>query len=231
MTERRSAQSAEWLQPPIEQEGLQRYVETLRERTGLIVLIALLSAAVAIAYVLTAQKTYRAEADLLITPISSTNATLTSLGLIAESSDPTRNVETASRLATTIEVAVRARQILHSARSPRSLLANVRAEPVAQSNIVAIIAEAGTPQAARDLANAFGEAAVANRTETLHNLIDAALPGLKVRSCGNRAPAPAPARRASSWRSYSCCGAARTPPSGWRRTPTCRPTRPRRDPC
>ncbi|MDX6651778.1 MAG: tyrosine-protein kinase [Solirubrobacterales bacterium] len=172
-------QTADWLQPPAEQVGLQRYAETLRERAWLIVLVTLLTLAAAIAYVLTAPKTYQGVADLLITPVSRDNATLTSLGLISDSADPTRDVETAAHLVRTIEVAKRAKALLRSPRSPRDLLGAVSADPVAQSNVVAITASDSTPQAAADLANAFGRAVVADRTASLHREIDSALPGLR----------------------------------------------------
>jgi succinoglycan biosynthesis transport protein ExoP len=190
MTDRQPAQSADWLQPPLEQEGLQRYAETLRERAGLIALVAVLATLAAIFYVLTAAKTYRAEADLLITPISADNTTLASLGLITQSPDPTRDVETAARLATTTDVANRVRQTLKTTRSARSLLADVQAEPVAQSNIVAIVASAGSPTEARDLANAFAEAGVANRADAMHRLIDQALPRVRAQAAGGAGGGP-----------------------------------------
>ena len=55
----------------------------------------------------------------------------------------------------------------------------VSAEPVANSNIVAIVAKAGAPEEARDVANAFAEATVAERTAELHAYIDRILPGLE----------------------------------------------------
>jgi capsular exopolysaccharide synthesis family protein len=173
-------QAAKWLEPPAEQVGLQRYAETLRERAWLILLLTVLTTAAAVLYVLVAAKTYEGVADLRITPVSPDNTTLTSLGLIAESPDPTRDVETAARLVTTSQVARRARVILRSPEPARDLLGKVDAAPVAQSNLVAITAKAGSPKKAADLANAFGEATVADRTATLHRQIDATLPGLRV---------------------------------------------------
>src|SRR5919199_2065489 len=55
--------SAEWLRPRVEQQGLQRYVNTIRERIKLIVLITFLATAAAVVYVATATKEYKAEAD------------------------------------------------------------------------------------------------------------------------------------------------------------------------
>ena len=51
--------SAEWLQPPVEQEGLSRYVATLRERIWIIVAIVAITTRFAILYVLTADKGLR----------------------------------------------------------------------------------------------------------------------------------------------------------------------------
>jgi capsular exopolysaccharide synthesis family protein len=104
-----------WVQPPEEQEGLTRYVETLRERLWLVVAAVAITTGVAIAYVVFASKTYEAEADLLITPISSSDTTIQGLPVIVQSSDPTRDVETASRLVTNIDVATRVHDQLANA--------------------------------------------------------------------------------------------------------------------
>ncbi|HWB69310.1 MAG TPA: AAA family ATPase [Solirubrobacterales bacterium] len=160
--------AADWLRPPEEQEGLSRYVETLRERLSLIVLCVAVTTGVALLYVLSAAKTYEAETDLLITPVTGDDPVLTSLGLIRESVDPTRDVETASRLVTNIEVAERVQAVLHSPETAQALLEKVSAEPVAQSNIVAVVATEASPAGAQRLADAFAEQAVAARTEKLH---------------------------------------------------------------
>ena len=85
--------------------------------------------------------------------------------MIPESSDPTRDVETASRLVTNIEVAERVKAELDSPDSARKLLGKATAEPVASSNIVAVTAEAGSADEAAELANAFATQAVAEQTD------------------------------------------------------------------
>jgi tyrosine-protein kinase len=169
----------DWLQPPEEQEGLKRYVETIRERIWLIVISVVVTTGIALLYVATATKTYSAEADVLVTPISGTDPALTGLGLIPQSSDPTRDVETASRLITDINVATQVQKVLHSNRSPSSLLGSVSALPVATSNIVAVTADDSSPEGARRLANAFAQQAIAYRTSQLHAQIDTLLPQLE----------------------------------------------------
>ncbi len=184
MTEHPTNQSSDWLHPPEEQEGLKRYVETLRERFWLIVVAVLITTGIAILYVATATKIYDAEADLLITPVSGDDPVLTSLGLIRDSADPTRDVETASRLVTNIDVAERVRQQLHTPETAQNLLTKVTAEPVAQSNIVAVTASQTSPEGAQALANAFATQAVTERTAQMHNQIDRQLPSLETQATG-----------------------------------------------
>ena len=145
----------------------------------MIVLVVIVAVGAAAAYLATADKTYEAEADLLVTPV--TGDVLLGLPVIRSSNDPTRDVETAARLVTTRDVAARVIKELKLADSPSGLLERVEAAPVAQSNIVAITAEAGTPEEARDVANGFGRGVVADRTETLHQELDKAIEQLEER--------------------------------------------------
>ena len=177
--------STGWLRPPEEREGLQRYVETLRERFWLILVTIAITTGIAILYVATAAKTYEAEADLLITPVSGGDPVLTSLGLISASADPTRDVETASRLVTNIDVAEGVREELGSSESGQSLLNQVAAEPVAGSNIVAVTGSGGSPEEAQELANAFATQAVSERTQQMHAQIAHQLERLQAQSIGS----------------------------------------------
>jgi capsular exopolysaccharide synthesis family protein len=170
---------ADWIRPPGEDAGVHRIVETLREHVRLIVVVTVLTTAAALAYVAGAPKVYQAQTDLLITPVPSNDTTLAGLGLIRDSSDPTRDVETAARLVTTPDVAGQARRLLRVSDRPSALLDKVRADPVAQSNIVTITASVGSASGAQQLANAFGDAAVAQRTDQLHRQLDILIPRLQ----------------------------------------------------
>jgi capsular exopolysaccharide synthesis family protein len=137
----------------------------------------------------TASPVYEAEADMIVLPVATTDQTVVNLPLIRESSDPTRDVETASRLITNVEVAERVKEELDSPLSAEDLLGKVTAEPVAQSNIVAVVAQADTPEEASELANAFAEMAVEHRTAGLHAYINQTLPGLEDQLESNPDPA------------------------------------------
>jgi Mrp family chromosome partitioning ATPase/capsular polysaccharide biosynthesis protein len=178
MTER-PTDTTSWLQPPEEAAGLRVYVETLRERWKMIALVVLITTAVAIAYVLTATKEYESQAEILVTPVSSSDPILATLGLITESNEPTRPIETASKFVTNYEVAQRAKKELGSGESAEALLAKISAAPIAQSNVVAVTAKADSAEFSQELANAFAKAAVADRTARLHERIETTIPQLE----------------------------------------------------
>jgi Mrp family chromosome partitioning ATPase/LPS O-antigen subunit length determinant protein (WzzB/FepE family) len=188
-------QTADWLLPGEEQLGIRRYAQTIRERFKLIALTVLVTTLAAALYVGTAQKTYKAEADILVSPVAGTDTTLNGIpGLIHASSDPTRDVQTASRLVTTIDVARTAREKLNTDRTARSLLKDIKADPVAGSNVIAVTATASTAQSAQNLANVFAAAAIEDRTGKFHDQLDAAIKALKpqVDSLPKDAPGAAP---------------------------------------
>ena len=156
MDDPRRPSSADWLEPQVDRGGLTRYLETVRERWKLILGIALLTTLVAATYVALAPRIYSAEADVLVTPFDQDEAIYSSLGLIGQASDPTRDVETVSRLIQTTEVERLARTTVTPAQF--RAVEDVRAEPVAISNIVSITVEATDPRAAAAYANALGQA-------------------------------------------------------------------------
>jgi polysaccharide biosynthesis transport protein len=170
-----------WLRPPGDQIGLRSFGEALREQRWIAIAILIATLAAAAAYLLTADSVYEGEAELLVTPVPAEDPLVASLGLLRPSSDPTRDVQTVSTLTTNLSVAQRVREELGLDRSALDLLDDVTAEPVASSNIVAITAQAESPQFAAELANAFASEVVAERTEALHDRVDEILPELQAR--------------------------------------------------
>jgi Mrp family chromosome partitioning ATPase len=158
---------------------LERYLHTLRERLRLIVAVTVATTLVAALYLAVADDRYRAEADLLVTPANQADTALTGLPVIRESSDPTRDVETAARLVTSHDVAVRVKRRLGFEESVNALLTNVSAEPVVQSNIVSVRAEATSPELARNIANGFARELVAERSEELRRELNKQIPRIR----------------------------------------------------
>ena len=176
-----TSHSAQWLRPPVEQQGLQRYVGTIRERWILIVAITVLTTLAAVAYILIAPKEYTAASDVLVSPISSSDTALSSLPLIKQTSDPTRDVETAARLIVNRQTALRVKRDLGLTEGPNSIANHVNAQPVAQSNIVSVTAKAESAKLAQNLANGFTRAVIEVQTEQFHSALDTTISALAAR--------------------------------------------------
>lgn len=168
-----------WPEEGPRSEGLGAYLDVVRARALIVVLVTMVSVFVAAVFVSRSEKVYEAKADILVTPIPRVNTNLYGLGLVSESGEPTRDAETLAQLITTPEVAQRVRSQLRVDRTPASLLAAVKAQPVAQSSIVTVSARANDPRLAARIADAFGRAAIDVRTERLHALLDDLLPRLR----------------------------------------------------
>src|SRR5215218_3668315 len=175
----RGSMNAGWRRPQGESTGLESYFRVLRERSGLILLVTLVTTLMAAAYLATAPDKYEAEATQLVLPASRDDTTLNNLPLLRESSDPTRNIETASQLVTEPNVAGRVKDQLGLGGTVASLQAKVAAEPVAQSDIVAITAHADSPDVARDIANGFATGVVAERSELIRSEAEKLIDGLR----------------------------------------------------
>jgi len=146
-------------------------------------LAIVLTLAAAIAYLATAHNVYKAEADVLVTPVPNDTA-VPGLGLILDSSDPARATETIARLVKTPAVAQRVKTELRLDGSLRDILRDVEAKPVAQSNLVATTAKADDPAAAARLADAFANALIETRTARLHRSVDTAIQDIDRRIAG-----------------------------------------------
>jgi Mrp family chromosome partitioning ATPase len=160
-------------------EGIARWLDIIGARWWFVLGLALLAGVTAYAIVPSLQQVYQAEATLLVEPIPSSDDALLGLGLPRESSDPTRDVETASQLIATPEVAARVAAKLHLATTPQALLKKVDAVPVAQSNVVAVTAKADSAALATRLANGFAQGAIDERTARLHAELDQVIPRLR----------------------------------------------------
>lgn len=171
-----------WRQPT-QQDGLKQSLQTIRERWWVVLLAVLATTAAAAAYVLTAEKVYEAEADVLISPVPDDAQALISLGLPPRSSDPLRDVETAARLISSIDVAEQAQPKLAGTAaedlSPEELRDSITAAPLADSNIVSLTARSDDPDAAAAIANAFGEAAIAQRSRDFQKRLKSKLAELQ----------------------------------------------------
>lgn len=168
----------DWIVNASDERSLARYL-TAAWAGRWIVLVAIISAlAGAVLYLSTASKVYEAHSQLLVTPLPSSTAT-SGLGLIQQSADPLRDVETAAGFVTTTSVAQRVVSVLHLREPPTTALSQIKIAPIAESNIVDIGARGSTPAAAQRLANAFASQTIAYRTASLYRQLDTMIPRLQ----------------------------------------------------
>jgi len=117
-----------------------RYIDALREHWRLVAALVVVAVCSAVVYSALAPKRYQASADILVTPISSTDNSLVGLDLVRESADPTSSsVLTEARLVKTPGVAAAVRARLHLGMSQRALLDAISVEAVSQANVLSIV--------------------------------------------------------------------------------------------
>ncbi len=146
------------------ERGSIRYLAVIREHWLIIVAMVIAAVAGAAVYSLTAAKQYKADANLLVTPISGSDPTYLGTGLLSESSNQVRAALTIAQLVRTPQTAARAKAILGRKLSTQQLLGMISVNPIGQSDIVTVVADAGSPTLAADVANAFAQAIVDLRT-------------------------------------------------------------------
>ena len=67
--DRGPAETGAWRRPRAEEAPLQKYLQTLRERFGLIVGVLVVTMTAALLYLAVADKVYEAEAEVLVSPV------------------------------------------------------------------------------------------------------------------------------------------------------------------
>ncbi|MGA9874548.1 MAG: AAA family ATPase [Solirubrobacteraceae bacterium] len=168
---------SDWLTPQGPREGFSHYVEVVRGNLRLIIACVLVATIAAAAYAKLAPRSWTAESHLLITPVNG-ETSLIGLGLLTNSGSPTGDISTAASFVTTPEVGA-----LVAARvngiSASAALGAVSAVPVAQSNVIAIVAKASSAARAQALANAFALETVQSQTTTLHRQLEKIIAVLK----------------------------------------------------
>lgn len=132
-------------------------------------------AAAAAGYGLTAPKRYRATAAILVAPVSAADPTFTGLGLLRDANGHRTAAASAADLVTTPQVADAVRAQLGLRRSSPSLLHDVHATVAPQSEVVDVTGEDATAVGAAQLANAFVDALLAQRTASFQSQLASAV--------------------------------------------------------
>lgn len=162
-----------------EPHTLAHYWRILRERVWVIVACTVLVLAAAVAYVAVAPRTYQAQAEMEVQAAGTGDTVLAALPVLHQTGNPTQDVLTAASLVTTQPVADAVVRSLHLHMSPGAALADVQANPIGQTGLVAVQATTSSPELSRALANGFVDQTIALSTARMHAAIVRALPTLE----------------------------------------------------
>lgn len=133
----------------------------------LITATTIVALAGAAAYVGLRSTSYEATADVLVTPLASEDPNFQGLPLIRESSDGSRPVQTGAGLLSGPAIARLTADHLGGEWTRREVEGDVVVQPRGESNIVAIVAKAGSASSSAELANVYTSAALKLRRHTL----------------------------------------------------------------
>jgi capsular exopolysaccharide synthesis family protein len=165
-----------------ERAGAASYLHSLRQHRLLILTLVVVAVAAAATYSFTAAERFEAEADLIITPVSASDETFLGTSVFRESGVQSNSVLTAARLIHRPEIAEVVRERLGETTLTRdALLASVEVDPISQSSIVAIRASADSAERAAEIANAFADVVVEQRSEEFQSDIEATIGRLEQR--------------------------------------------------
>ena len=141
----------------------------------IVVTLTAAGAAAAAGYALTAPKQYRATAQLLVSPVSAADPTFAGLDVFRDVPGKASAAQSAAVLVRSPQVADAVRAQLGVRRSRDSLLHEVHAHVVGGSSVVDVSVEDGSATTAAQLANAFVDALIAQRTAGFQSQLTSAI--------------------------------------------------------
>jgi capsular polysaccharide biosynthesis protein len=156
-------------EPAADNGGVRAFVPRSAVPLLLVVTLTAAGAAAAAGYGLTAPKHYRATAQLLVSPVAATDATFAGLPLLRDSGGKRTAAASAAAMLSSPQVADGVRSQLGLSRSRDAVLAALHARVVDGSDVVAVTAEDTSASGAAQLANAFADTLVSQRTASFQS--------------------------------------------------------------
>lgn len=155
------------------------YLRAIRAHRVVVVAITLLTFAAATAFALQRTRSYTAQAEILVTPLPQNDQNFLGVGMLRDSGDPTRTVQTAATLIETPDAALLTANRLADGTSRGQVSSAVHVQPVGQSNILGVSATAHSAERAALLANTYATSALQLRNQSLKRQINAAISQLR----------------------------------------------------
>jgi len=158
-----------------EDVALEPYLRALRRHPGTVAVIALATVGLTLLFLSVRAPSYEATAQLLVTPLPQGDTALLGLGLLRDSGDPTRTIQTAAGLVDNSRVAESLAKELGSDWTRDRVQNAIEVEPLGESNILAVTATAGAAQLAARIATRYALTSLAVRDRRLRRQVADAL--------------------------------------------------------
>jgi succinoglycan biosynthesis transport protein ExoP len=174
-------------EPSSTQEAVGPYLRAVRRHWKFVVIVTLLTVAAAAFTIKRAGHTYQASASVLVSPLASADPAWIGIGVIMQSGDPARDLQTALGLIDSTQAANGTAAAMGPRWSTQGVESAVSVTPLGQSDVVSINATASTPQEAARLASTYARVTVANRGAIVQRNIASELAVLQARSTALKA--------------------------------------------
>lgn len=173
------------------ESGLGEYLRALKAHRVIVALVILGSVIAAIAWTSVRPPQYQASARILVSPVTQDDRTFRGVQVVRDSDDPTRTVQTAATLLESNDAATRTARRLQPASSAAQVADDVSVEPLGQSDVLAVRAEAEGAQRAAQIATEYARSALLVRAEAVRRQIGRVLLDLQAQQRSLRPGSPA----------------------------------------
>jgi Mrp family chromosome partitioning ATPase len=169
------------------------YFRAIRRHMLFVIGVTVLAVFIAAVTVFGSGRTYQASASVLVSPIPQADPTYTAfvgLGVVLDTGDPARTLQTALALINTDQSAAATAKAMGPGWTSERVQKAVTVTPLGQSNVLSITASGSSPAEAAKLANDYTNSAIAIRGAVVQQNISTQLAGLQSRAAGLTPGAP-----------------------------------------
>lgn len=152
----------------VAEEAAGPYLRALARHWVLVAAVTVVTVFVALVTVVRNGHSYQASASVLVSPLSEADPTFIGTGVVLDTGDPARTVQTAAALIDSPQAASAAAATMGRGWTAPHVQDAVSVTPRGQSNVLAVTASAPTSGEAIKLANAYADAAVGSRAQIVH---------------------------------------------------------------
>jgi Mrp family chromosome partitioning ATPase len=158
-------------QAPARDRGLEPYLRAIRARIRVVALVLAVALAASAVLVATHSPAYETSSKLLIDAWPQSDTSALDVGLLRETGDPTRTLETAVALIESNASASAAAKVLGTGWTAERVKEATRVEVDGESNVVELVARADSPAEAARVANGLAEGVLQSRASAFERRV------------------------------------------------------------